>query len=327
MKFKNKISSAYNILLCSLFDLRKPVAVRWQLTNRCTARCSYCNLWKIKSSELSKEKIVSIIDEISKMGTQRISFSGGEPLLRKDIGAILDYCKKKGISTSMNSNGDLVKKRIDDIESLDLLKLSLDGPRKIHDKTRGKGSFDRVMDAARVAKKQGIRFTFATTITKHNINHLKHILDIARKYNTVVAFQPLKPLYKGIKDIKPIAPNIDDYHNAIGMLIREKRKGNKNIRNSLMALKHIYNWPRYKSLRCTAGKIFCMINVNGDVMPCDRISYDSNIPNINDMSFKSAFRKMPKVKCSGCGFCGALELNYLHSFKFDVLNDIRRKII
>jgi MoaA/NifB/PqqE/SkfB family radical SAM enzyme len=327
MRLKNKIFSAYIIVSSKLFKRKIPLAIRWQLTNRCTSRCKYCNVWKTKSYELTTKQIFNIIDELSKMGTQRISFSGGDPMLRQDIGKIIDYCSKKGISTSMNSSGNLIKERINDLKNLDLLKLSLDGPKEIHDSNRCKGSYSKVIEAVETAKKNNLRFTFATTLTKFNINQIDFLLNKGKEYNTVVAFQPLKVLYMGIKmqEINEISPSRRDFKKVIKRLIKEKKKGNKNIRNSIRELYYIYNWPNYKRINCAAGNLFCMIETNGDVIPCDRIYYDKKPLNCLKDGFKKAFKNMPNTShCTGCGFCGALELSYLGSFKFDIFKDIKR---
>ncbi|MCD6583625.1 MAG: radical SAM protein [Candidatus Omnitrophica bacterium] len=326
MRLRDKISAFISVLKVKFLKRRIPLAVRFQLTNRCTLQCRYCNLWRIKSEELSTQEIYYILDRLAKLGTKRISFSGGEPLLREDIGKIIDYCRKKNIYPEMNSNGTLLPYKIGEIRNLDFLKLSLDGPEEIHDFLRGKGSYKSVIKAAEVAYKNKIRFGFAVTLTRYNIEYLDFVLEVARRFHVIVAFQPLKQLYRGVEDIGDLVPSQEKFRLAISKLIVIKKKGDKHIRNSLLGLKHIYYWPKYKKLKCWAGRIFCIIETNGDIYPCDRISYDSPLPNVLHLDFKQALYALPEVKCSGCGFCGSLELNYLMGFKFGVLSSIKKII-
>ena len=328
MKFQNKLFSASAIIKSKLFNKPLPLAIRWQITNRCTSKCKYCNIWQKKSNELTTQQIFSVIDELSKMGTQRISFSGGDPMLREDIGKIIDYCSKKGISTSMNSSGNLIKERISDLKNLDLLKLSLDGPEEIHDFNRCNGSYKKVIEAADTAQKNNLKFTFATTLTKLNINHVDFLLNKSKEYNTVVGFQTLEIVYEGVgkHDINKIAPKQEDFKRTIKKLIIEKKKGNKHIRNSIIGLKYIYNWPKYKKVKCAAGKIFCAIESNGNVLPCDRINYNKIPLNCAEVGFRKSFYHMPEPHCNGCGFCGSLELSYIHLLKFNILKDIKKFI-
>jgi MoaA/NifB/PqqE/SkfB family radical SAM enzyme len=326
MKLRDKIKSFNTILKVKFLNKRIPLAVRFQVTNRCTLQCKYCNLWRIRTDELSTREIAGIIEELAKLGTKRISFSGGEPLLRADIGQIINHCNKLGIYSEMNSNGTLVAERIEVVKKLDFIKLSLDGPQGVHDALRGDGSYKKVIESADSAYKNRIKFGFACTLTKHNINYLDHILNVAGKYDTIVAFQPLKQIYRGVEDIKDIAPSQIEFKRAVSSLIAKKMSGNRNIRNSLIGLRHIYNWPKYKKIRCWAGRIFCIVNTNGDLYPCDRIDYALQLPNCVAMGVENAMNILPEVYCSGCGFCGALELNYLMYFRFGIIYSIKKII-
>lgn len=324
MKLKNKIKSGYRILHSSIFHTNKPVAARINLTNRCTNRCKYCNVWKNKTKEMTTSQIINLLDELKKEGIQRISFSGGEPLLRKDIVEILNYSSKIGISTSINTTGFNLKKIIDKI-NIDLIKFSIDGDKNAHDLIRGEGSHKITFDAIRLARKRGIKFSFSTTLTKTstNIKNINYLINLARKYNSCVAFQPLKYMYKGAKDLKNIAPDKLQYSNIINYLIKLKPKNKKFIRNSMQGLYHIKNWPKYERLKCFSKDLFFVIYPNGDLVSCDRTDYpQKNIPNVLDYGFKQAYEKLKKTKCEGCGFCGALEINYLANHKYKVLDEI-----
>jgi MoaA/NifB/PqqE/SkfB family radical SAM enzyme len=326
MKATDKIFSLIKIAQTRIFKRHIPLAVRFQITNRCTLQCGYCAIWKTKKEELSTETICRIITDLAALGTKRISLSGGEPLIRHDCGMIIDHCWKSGIYPEMNSNGTLVPEKIAIVEKLDFLKLSLDGPEHVHDAARSKGSYKKVIAAAESAFAAGVRFGFACTITKYNIEHLDHLLDLAEKYRSVVAFQPIKQMYKGITDIEELAPDTYKYEQAISRLIERKQQGSEHIRNSLRGLKHILKWPSYEPLKCWAGRIFCIIDVNGDIVPCDRTDFPVTPVNCVEIGVKNAIDKLPGIKCSGCGFCGALELNYLMNYQWDILTSLNRII-
>ena len=67
-----------------------------------------------------------------------------------------------------------------------------------------------------------------------------------------------------------------------------------------------------------------MRDVNGDVYPCDRITYKKDLPNCKKMSMKKALNSLSEIRCQECGFCGALKLNYLMSFRVKVLQSIQK---
>jgi MoaA/NifB/PqqE/SkfB family radical SAM enzyme len=319
----DKIKALGSLIKVRLFRNNTPLAVRFQLTNRCTLRCQYCTLWKTQKEDLSTEQIVKIIGDLGTLGTKRISLSGGEPLLRKDIEEIVDACWQNRIYPEMNSNGTLVPQKQKIIEKLDFLKLSLDGPEDIHDSIRGKGSYRQVIAAAEIAYEGGVRFGFACTLTQHNLSGISHVLEMAKQFGTIAAFQPFKKMYKECEDIEHLTPGKNAFQKVIRYLIEEKQKGNKHIRNSERALKHIYHWPEYEQLTCWAGKIFCIIDVNGDVIPCDRMDEPVTAINCLSCGVSEAIKDMPTIKCRGCGFCGALELNYLMNYRFDILASLK----
>ncbi|MDI6787478.1 MAG: radical SAM protein, partial [Planctomycetota bacterium] len=297
MKLKDKIESGYSALKVVLFNKRIPLAVRFQLSNRCDHRCLYCNVWNTKSGELSTEEVFSLLNELKKMGAKTISFSGGEPLLREDIGEIIDYCKNLNISPSMNSRGALIEKKIRELKNLDQIKVSIDGPEEIHDfLARKKSAYQQSIRTVETALAYGMQVILTTTITKFNLDHLEFVLQLAEKYNILVAFQPLKRLARGVEDMADIYPEVEKYKKVIERLILLKEKGYKHMRNSLIGLRHIWHWPNYNGrLPCAAGKIFCIIETNGDLYPCDRIRYPVKLPNCRELGFERAFAMLPPV--------------------------------
>jgi pyrroloquinoline quinone biosynthesis protein E len=322
MRIKNKKQAFCSYLKVRFLRRRVPLAVRWQLTHRCVLKCKYCNVWKTAADELRLDQIILILDEMAALGTQTISFSGGEPMLRKDIGLILEETAKRGISTEMNSTGIGIPENMDKLKYLDFLKISVDGPEETHDLVRGKNAFKAALAAARAAQANHLRFIFSTTLTKYNIKDVDYLLGLAREFRTLVAFQPLKSLYRGVKDVSSLEPEKKDYDQALQKLVEHKRRGNPHLRNSLIGLRHISSWPKYPALKCWAGRIFCILNTDGTLVPCDRIAYNVGLLNCVDAGFTKAFFSLPEARCGGCGFCGVLELNFLMSFKFGTLKSI-----
>jgi len=326
MNLSSKLSSLVSLAAVKFFGRRIPIAVRMEITNRCPNKCSYCNVWNTKAEDPSTERIFSVIEQLKALGTKKISFSGGEPLLREDIGEIIDHCASLGISPEMNSRGSLIEKRIAGLRKLDLLKVSVDGPEEIHDAlSQRAGAYKDCIRAIEAAKAAGIRVSIATTITRHNVAHLGYILELARKYDIRAAFQPLKPLYRGVggEEMKELYPPLDEYRRQIEKLIALKANGSAGyMRNSLIGLRHVAGWPAYPELECSAGKLFCIIDTDGTFYPCDRVSYDTELPNCFETGVEKALKAAPGVKCGGCGFCGSLELNFLYNFRLGTLKEV-----
>ena len=105
-----------------LYILRStvPISVNISVTDRCNFSCTHCNIPKRQSKELATKEIFTIVDALDKAGTMKISLCGGEPLMRQDIGQIIDYIKSKKIMADIVTNGALVRQKIDEIKNVDV---------------------------------------------------------------------------------------------------------------------------------------------------------------------------------------------------------------
>ena len=97
MRLKNLFNMGGGVLKAKVLNQRVPLNIMLSVTNRCTSNCCYCNISNRKQRELTTREILDLVDQITKMGTQRLGLWGGEPLIRDDIGQIIDYAKKNKI--------------------------------------------------------------------------------------------------------------------------------------------------------------------------------------------------------------------------------------
>lgn len=92
----------------------KPREICIEVTTCCNSKCEFCynkNSFSKNGRKLEylpTDKIKEMIDIIKNAGINRIRFTGGEPLTRKDIFELAKYAKDKGITTVLNTNGILV---------------------------------------------------------------------------------------------------------------------------------------------------------------------------------------------------------------------------
>jgi molybdenum cofactor biosynthesis enzyme MoaA len=61
------------------------------------------------------DQIKALIDELHDTGMFRLNLVGGEPLLRRDIGRIIEYTREKGIDCAMTTNGSLVLEKLEEL--------------------------------------------------------------------------------------------------------------------------------------------------------------------------------------------------------------------
>jgi len=322
MQLKNRFVVLKSILSQRLLDKNTSLSISWTLTNRCNKKCVYCNLPNINSKELTTKQIFSIINEVAELGTQRIGFTGGEPLLRKDINEIIDYSKGKGIFIGLVSNGSLVRKNINKIKNLDLLQLSIDGPEEINDGQRYKGSYRDVVSAMEIAKGEIPKIWLTCVLTKNNLNSVDFILDLAEEQDLKVFFQPVVDYKNCGMEAKNLFPDERKYKETIKKLLKLKRT-NRHIGNSRAGLGYLYNWPNYKKKKCYAGKLFVHIYPNGDIYPCFNMDSKRSV-NCLSNGFNTAFKNLELEDCEGCWTYANIEMNYLFNLNLNsVWNTIR----
>ncbi|MFC1630931.1 radical SAM protein [Candidatus Omnitrophota bacterium] len=326
MKLTTKLSVINSIFKIKLFNTNIPIVISWMITKRCNYMCKYCNDQKLTDQEeLDTKQIFFIIDKLSKIGTKIISLTGGEPLLREDIGKIVDYCAEQDIFVGINSNGSLVRDKIAELTKLNALNLSLDGPEEVNDSIRGPGSFKAVIEASDIAYSRGIRIKFSAVLSKHNLDFkcIDYLLELAKKFNTTVFFQPAEQKLLRANGINPLTPPEQAYKAAINYLI-SKKGHNKHIGNSVSGLKHLYSWPNPKKIKCTG--MFNRIDNQGNVMVCPRIQRSGKGANFLSTDFKELFMKSDPFYCDSCCCASRIEMNYLFSLKPDVIFNMKQSI-
>ncbi len=158
----------------------------WNFTNRCNLACRHCYSYADPNSEdfLSTEFILDSIPELLKAGIRFVIFSGGEPLIRRDIFTIAEAMRKAGIVTYLSTNGLYVSEknagRI--IETFNYIGISIDGIEEVHDAFRGlEGAYRRSLDAIALIQKHGGNAGIRFTVTKETQENLYDIFDLAER--------------------------------------------------------------------------------------------------------------------------------------------------
>lgn len=256
-------------LLAQLFEVtyqnHLPLYTLIELTYRCNLSCKHCYIprfWR-KKKELNTFQLKNLLREIASLGGLYVVFTGGEPLLRKDIFELINFAKNLNFYVSLFTNGSLIDKSIAKklfLNGVDIVEISLYGSKNIHDKFVGQnGVFEKVLKAIENLKKYSIKICIKTTLTKDNLfqhNFLKNLakeLGINYKYDFVVV-----PKNNG--DKKPLDLMIDDKY--IIEILKENFKNKEREDNNKLT-----------SLNCSAGINIVAINPEGNIYPCIQLPY------------------------------------------------------
>ncbi len=163
---------------------KRPVVV-WNITRRCNLKCIHCyaHAKDIASDrDLSFSEGKHLIDDLSGFGVPVILFSGGEPLVRKDIPELVAYAVKKGMRAVLSTNGTLITPQIaENLKDIGLsyVGISLDGMEAINDRFRGvQGAFVSALKGIENCKNAGIRVGLRFTINKQNADQIPEMFKL-----------------------------------------------------------------------------------------------------------------------------------------------------
>jgi Fe-coproporphyrin III synthase len=163
---------------------KKPVVV-WNITRACNLKCVHCYAHATDESsgqELTTAEGLQLIDDLSAFGVPVILFSGGEPLVRKDLPELAAYAVQKGMRAVISTNGTLIdheKARTLKEIGLSYVGISLDGMEAVNDRFRGvNGAFSKAMQGIRHCQQAGIKVGLRFTINKRNIGEIPGIFDL-----------------------------------------------------------------------------------------------------------------------------------------------------
>lgn len=291
-----------------------PLRVTHITTNVCNLKCKYCYAEAFaRDGEMTTEQIKNMMLEFKKAGTKIWKFSGGEPLLKKDIGEIVNFGKKCGFILNMDTNGTLVEKNLGILKEIDNVQLSIDGPEKVHDAIRGKGVFKKCMDSLELFKKNGINPLINCVISKNNLDYVDFMANLAKEKKAFINFQPVVPVTPEARE----ELSREMIERRIFDRILELKKTNKYLAvsdESMIRFKQFYSGEIKKfQKKCLAGKIYCVISPYGKVARCIDELGTKNVDGLKH-GFVDALNMLSKDYSCDCTFCCYYDLSNTYSF-------------
>ncbi|MFW9894209.1 MAG: radical SAM protein [Candidatus Thorarchaeota archaeon] len=233
--------------------------------------------------DMKTQQIKYLIDQLADLGVCALSFTGGEPTLRKDLpeliyhtGVIHDFMN------GLASNGYLLPKLLKEhrLEGLDYVLLSLDYPKaKLHDLRRGIKVYDKVIESIKLSIKNEIKPIISMVVMKDNIDYIQDMCNLAESLNSSIEIYPCEDIIRDypehsyqIEGIENLIPNIAVWAEKI----RSLRKQYKNILTDPISIEVVEKggfggYPSYhqKILRCHVAESYIFISHDGLIhYPC-----------------------------------------------------------
>lgn len=327
------------MLSAKLRGRRIPLRVEVQITKFCNLRCVHCytNFEKLKSTkEPTTKEWKSFIDELYGCGTRWLRFLGGEPLMRDDIGELIDYAHNKGMVCDLNTNGYFLQKKIKNLKNLNSICISIDGDEEVNDKVRGRGCYKKIIEAIEVALENDLVVRLHGVLMRYTMNSIEHLLELARRYKvTFNISEAARPDMSDPNLLLTEEERIKFYHK----FIKYKIDG-WPILNSITAMKEILNWPfgekriiypedlksfNGRLTRCQQTITSCIVDTDGRVSPCTG-KWGEGLNSFEE-GFKKAWDYLgDNIKCITCLHLGYIELSKFLSLDYTTLINALKKL-
>lgn len=285
--------------------------VYYAITEGCNLRCPYCYMSaeRPRPGELTTAEAMDVVDQAVGLGAEKIFFTGGEPLLRRDVLDVASYAKERGLATGMISNGTPIKslaKASAIADAIDTVTISIDGGvEEINDRTRGKGAFKATRRALELLNAAGVRPLINHVVSDQNAEYLPLLADLLSGFHVSrVKLMHHSPLGRGLTDGADV-----DWHTykAICAFTWSTPKGQSMSREGPQEAR---NGAIQKNCGLGGNEIY--ITSVGDVFPCKLVTNPAfNAGNLRSQPLTKIFespvlsrlQQMTVYERNGCSTC------------------------
>lgn len=292
---------------------RVPLEGMIEVTSRCNLNCRHCYI-KDNSvkDELSYDECCRIIDEIADAGCLWLTFTGGEPFVRKDFLDIYTYAKKKGLIIVLFTNGTLITpdiaNKLKEFKPF-FLEISLYGmSRETYKNVTGSpDNYDKCMEAISLFMERKVLFRLKSVLIEQNKHEIFKMKDFAKRLGKEFRFDLLiNPRIDGGKgpcDTR-VTPEEgvememadEDVHKARAeQFIESKTEKNSDL-----------------VFQCSAGQNMFNIDSKGNLQVCNMVRYMNY--DLRKGFFIDGWNRFPEIlsrKAEGKNKCSTCNLAYL----------------
>ncbi len=285
LQLKNLIHAGAGAKQICCFGLNSHVV--WEMTSRCNLKCVHCHAFggEMSSDELSTREAMTLIDQIASLDIRSFVFTGGEPLLRKDLFDLIAYAKSKGFTVFIATNGTQIKKEVAKLlREFDVgVVIGLDAMNpEIHDRIRGvEGAYDAVMEGIENCIAENLYLHLNIIASRPNFDEIARIIDYGDRIGVYSYFiYRFVPIGRG-EEIRDYALEEEDFKALLDLILEKQRE----VRAIIIPVAFPEYWAYVLKKRgihnrriinflghffggCLAGKGMMYIKPNGDVWAC-----------------------------------------------------------
>ena len=262
----------------------RPYALLAEVTYRCPLHCPYCsNPTRIREDvDLTSDEWTRVIREAAELGVLQIGFSGGEPLVRRDLADLIAAARTVNLYTNQITSGvGLDERRVSELGAagLDSVQLSFQADDvDLADEIAGARAHELKLEAARRIRDAGIPLSLNFVIHRRNIDRLSEIIDLAERLQaTRVELANVQFYGWAFLNRAALLPTRGQVKRAREVATAAKARLGDKI--DIYYVLPDYYEARPKPCLHGWGQRYLTVNSIGDVLPCPTAS--SAIPNMH----------------------------------------------
>lgn len=274
-----------NIVPFGTGEIKYPVLSEIAISYRCNNQCRFCYAYAPyrESGEMTTEEVKRVIDIIDDDAhVPSLSFTGGEPTLRKDLFDLIAYARKRGLRVNLITNGrrcaerEYVQELVD--AGLNSAQVSIEGPTpEVHDFMVGiPGAFDQTVQGIMNLRDTDIYTHCNTTICQPNREHMEELVDFLADQLQLSYFSMNMVIYTGTA--AKLRDELQITYSEIGDVVKrvKKRANRKGIQfvwyapTPVCLFNPIAHGLGAKSCACCDGLL--SVDAEGGVLPCSSFS-------------------------------------------------------
>ncbi|GBQ12157.1 pyrroloquinoline quinone biosynthesis protein PqqE [Swaminathania salitolerans] len=266
-----------------------PMSLLAELTHRCPLACPYCSnplSLDRRQSELETQDWVRILEEAAALGVLQVHFSGGEPMARADLPALVHHASSLNLYTNLITSGVLITQATLaalDEAGLDHIQLSFQDVTETGAERIGglRGAQERKLAAARLIRARGLPLTLNFVIHRENADRVAQMLDLAHELGAGrVEIAHTQYYGWGLKNRDLLMPSAAQLDAATDAVVKARAR----FGNSL-AIDYVtpdYHADQPKPCMGGWGQRFLNVTPSGKVLPCHAAETipDVTFPNV-----------------------------------------------
>ena len=282
-------------------ETSRPLALVAELTYRCPLKCPYCSnpleLGRYRD-ELDTETWCRVLEEAAALGVVQVHFSGGEPLVRRDLCDLIEQARRADLYSNLSTGAATADEatlhglRAAGLDALQISLLDIDPTS--NDRLAGSPSFEKKRRAVLTAKRIGFPVTLNVVLHRQNLDRIEEIIEAAVQWKVdrleLAHTQYIGWAFRNRAGLLPTQEQLDHAIEAV-----EKARGRIDGKPEILHVVPDYFQPWPKACLDGWGRRFLSVAPDGAVLPCQtaREIPGLEFPNVRDSSLEEIWSGAP----------------------------------